>query len=138
MTALTLVALVSIRRWTTDTHAERVRLADATREAETEKSRYIAGQAAMEVERDRMRRDAASGREQLEIQLATARQALADQLEEDRAKISCDALEAALIMLPGLLSEGRPEHGTVIGFPAQPARHQRAQEPKRDRGATRG
>ncbi|MYZ37517.1 MULTISPECIES: hypothetical protein [unclassified Streptomyces] len=119
MIALTLIALVSIRKWTTDTHAERGRLAEAMREADTERGRSVAVQAAMEVERARIRRDAAAELERMEARLRAERQAIRDQLEEERARMACESLGIAFRMIKAGLLEDRPaeEHGKVIGFP---------------------
>ncbi|MFF2189300.1 hypothetical protein [Streptomyces sp. NPDC058155] len=132
MTSLTLIALVSIRRWTTNTDAERRRLGDATREAETEKTRSIAAQAAMEVERDRLLRDAASRRARLDAQLKTERKAMRDQLEADRAQIAIEALEEAFRLIRGGLCDPskQPGEGTVIEFPEQPSERPAAVRPR--------
>ncbi|MFD3917193.1 hypothetical protein [Streptomyces sp. NPDC058603] len=152
MTALTLIALVSIRKWTSDTYSERNRLADATREADQEKMRLVAAAAAQEAEIQRIRRDAVAAREQLEARLTAERQAMHEQLEAerkamreqlevDRARITCEAMEAAFALLPGMLAEQKrsaTRGGAVIGFPTQA--HQRAdsESSARDHGATRG
>lgn len=137
MTALTLIALVSIRKWTTDTRAERARLADATREADTERSRSFAARAAMEVERERMGRDVASEREQLEARLKTERAAMRKELEEERARIVSETLEAAFRMIPGLVAEQKAD-GTVIGFPTQGQLARPRAEESHGRGHGRG
>lgn len=132
MTALTLIALVSIRRWTTNTDAERRRLADATREAETEKTRGIAAQAAMEVERNRLLRDAASQRAQLEALLKAERKAMHDQLEADRTEIGIDALKEAFRLIhEGLCDPPKQQsQGTVIDFPEQSSERPAAARPR--------
>lgn len=126
MTALTLIALVSIRRWTTNTQVERQRLADATRDAEIERTRYVAGQAALEMERERVLRDAASEREQVAARLRNDQATMRNQFEDERATLQCESFEAGASMaLRGLFDRPAPSaHGKVVSFPfpSQPAR----------------
>ncbi|MFJ9029752.1 hypothetical protein ACIRQP_14710 [Streptomyces sp. NPDC102274] len=137
MTALTLIALVAIRSWTTDTREERQRLADAQREADTERSRSVASQAALEVERSRIQRDAAAEWARIEARLQTERQAMRAQLEEERAKMACESLETAFRMINAGLFEDRPAgHGKVIGFPSHAARAREEAACDRDRGVS--
>lgn len=119
MTALTLIALVLIRRWVTNTTAERQRLGDAVREADAERMRYVAAQAALEVERSRLRRDSAVEREQLAARLATERTAMEAQFEEGRTKLVCDTVETTVqLVREGLLDTSAPApYAQVIGFP---------------------
>ncbi|MFF9568446.1 hypothetical protein [Streptomyces sp. NPDC014685] len=136
MTALTLICLVAIRRWVTNTAAERQRLGDAVRDADADRMRYVAAQAALEVERGRLQRDAEAARQQLADQLDAERAALDARFEEERARLICETTEAAF----RLFHEGRldtsnnPGSARIIGFPT-PAHHQRAAQ---ERGATRG
>ncbi|WP_141724702.1 hypothetical protein [Streptomyces niveus] len=138
MTTLTLIALVAIRRWTTNTDNERRRLADATREADNERMRYMAGLAALELERQRVQRDADADREHTAARLKVERAAMRDQFEADRAVLICESLDTAFHLVRSGAFEGpiTTRRGTVIGFPAPIT--QRAQETSRDRGATRG
>lgn len=139
MTALTLIALISIRRWITNTADERRRLADATREADAERMRCTAVRAALELERQRVERDAEAAAEHMAARLAAERAAMWDQFEADRAALICESLDTAMrLVLSGKLdgSAGTTGRGTVIGFP-MPV-HQRASDSSRDRGATRG
>ncbi|MEV5851464.1 hypothetical protein [Streptomyces anulatus] len=137
MTALTLIALVMIRRWITTTNAERQRLGDAVREADAERMRYVAAQAALEVERSRLRRDAAAEREQLAARLATERDAMDAQFEEKRNTVVIETFATTVeLVRDGLLDVNDPaSYGRVIGFPT-PELRQQAAEAARGRGAS--
>lgn len=129
ITALTLIALTLIRRWITDTSADRERMrTDLAAERERlradecvatgERVKYLAAQAALGVERDRMRRDRAADVEGVAAQLAAERERLSDQFEEARNQVVQEASEAAWqIFLQGGLpvpAKGR----TVLPFPS--------------------
>lgn len=139
MTALTLIALVLIRRWITNADADRQRHDDAVRAADTERMRYVAAQAALEVERGRLRRDIAVEHQQVAATLDAERAAMRERFEEDRATLVCETIETTFL----LFRDGKfapTEHGyaaQVIGFP-RPAHQRAAEEPTRGRGATRG
>lgn len=122
MTALTLIALVAIRKWVTNTAAERARLAEATREVEAERLRYVAGQAAQEQESTRLRRDAAVQVRRAARQLEVERAAMAVEFEEKRAALICRTFEATyrLAREDRIESEREQhEHATVVQFPDQ-------------------
>lgn len=132
ITALTLIALVAIRRWVTDTEAERARLAEDSREAQNEKTRAIAAQAALEMERQRLARDAAADRARTAAILRAEREAMRDQFEEQRAKLASDAFATGVRMERSGALEPESEHdrAQVIGlFPQQ------ERERARDAGA---
>lgn len=139
MTAVTLIALVSIRKWTTNTDAARSRLSDATREADNERTRYIAAQAALEVERQRVQRDAASDREQMAVRLASEQAAMQEQFEDDRATLVCETMEQTVLMYRAGAFDPPSQHdrGRVIGFPDRLVQQAAAAERARDHGATR-
>ncbi|MFJ8855289.1 hypothetical protein [Streptomyces sp. NPDC102437] len=137
MTALTFICLVAIRRWVTNTAAERKRLGDAVRDADADRMRYVAAQAALEAERGRLQRDAAAERQQLTARLHTERAALDARFEEERAKLICETTEAAFRLFhDGRLDTSDANSARIIGFPT-PAHHQRAAQ-ESHRGATRG
>ncbi|MZF56883.1 hypothetical protein GTX53_24145 [Streptomyces sp. SID5594] len=139
MTALTLIALVLIRRWVTNTTAERQRLSDATREKDTERMRYLAAQAALEVERGRLRRDARTEREHLTARLAAERAAMSAQFEDQRAELVCKTMETTVqLYRDGHFDPGAPApYAQVISLPN--LTHQRADAAQpRGRGVTRG
>ncbi|MFJ9112953.1 hypothetical protein [Streptomyces sp. NPDC102283] len=133
MTALTLIALVLIRRWVTNTTAERQRLSDATREKDTEHMRYLAAQAALEVERGRLRRDAIVEREQLTARLAAERAAMNERFEEQRAELVCKTMEATVqLYRDGHFDPSAPTaYARIIGFPTPEVRQRAAEEPQR-------
>ncbi|MFJ9234093.1 hypothetical protein ACIRJ3_03800 [Streptomyces anulatus] len=137
MTALTLIALVLIRRWITTTAAERQRLGDAVREADAERMRYVAAQAALEVERSRLRRDAAAEREQVNARLAAEREAMSTQFEEQRAELVCTTMETTVqLYRAGAFDPSDPaSYARVIGFPT-PAVREHPAETARGRGAS--
>lgn len=138
MTALTLIALVLIRRWITNAATERQRHDDAVRAADTERMRYVAAQAALEVERGRYRRDIASEHQRMTATLEAKRAALCERFEEERNKLICDTVESTVeLVRDGLLNPTTHQYGQIIGFPS-PAHQRAAEEPTRGRGATRG
>ncbi|MFB6787627.1 hypothetical protein ACFCWT_13220 [Streptomyces olivaceus] len=98
MPVLTLVALVAVRRWIVDTRDERRALAAAQRQAEGERTRYIAAQAALENEQGRLRRDMAAERAQINARMAAEREALTIEFEERRATLVCETMEATVLM----------------------------------------
>ncbi|MFF9690288.1 hypothetical protein [Streptomyces sp. NPDC014623] len=138
MTALTLIALVLIRRWVTRADGERSRLGDAVRDADTERMRYVAAQAALEVERGRLQRDIAAERQRMTATLDAERATLTERFEEDRAKLVCETIENTFHMFrDGKFAPTEHEYAQIIGFP-RPAHQRAAEEPTRGRGATRG
>ncbi|MFD3517765.1 hypothetical protein [Streptomyces sp. NPDC058657] len=150
MTALTLIALIAIRRWTTNTDAERASLAAATREADTERMRSVANQASLEAERQRLLRDAASERARLAAAMDVERAAMRAQFEEEKNRLVCETFEAAYNLFKESGGEFAPcpDHAKVIGLfgtaaPKRapvPAPSPSAPEPSptHERGATRG
>lgn len=106
---LATLSLIVLHRWVTDTSAERGRLAAATTAASNEQARYIAGLAAVDAERARVRRDAtAMARHQL-AQLEAERAKLQAEFDADRERISTEAFRTgALMERAGLLKEPQP------------------------------
>lgn len=137
--ALTFIALVVIRRWITDTNVERRRLDDAVRQADADRMRYVAAQAALEAERARVRHDVAVERQQLTVRLEAERAAMDEQFEEARSQLIIDTTEAAVRLIgsgfPNNVSA--PVYARVIELPS-PAHQRAAAESTRGRGATRG
>lgn len=137
MTAAILLFLTQVRRWTTDTQAERNRLADATREARAEHMRYVAAQAALTIERQRIHRDAAAEREHNAARLAAERKAMRDLFEDERETLICKTMESTVnLVRAGLLDDKpAPAHAKVIGlFPSQ-SDPQGAEHRTRERGS---
>ncbi|MER5675823.1 hypothetical protein ABT081_02650 [Streptomyces sp. NPDC002238] len=138
MTALTLIALVLIRRWITSAATDRQRHDDAVRAADTERMRYVAAQAALEVERGRLRKDVASEHKRLTATHDAERAAMHARFEEERNALICETIETTVgLVRDGLLNPTTHQYGQIIGFPS-PAHQRAAEEPARGRGATRG
>jgi hypothetical protein len=113
--ALATIGLLLLRRWITDTSAERGRLATALADAAAERDRYIAANAAVEAERARVRRDAASLATQQRAQLAAEREHLQGSFERERERIATDAFRTGAMMeRAGLLAEPQPATVTHI------------------------
>ncbi len=121
MIALTLLILLAVRRWIIDTSAERTRLAEATRSANDERTKYIAAQTAVEMERQRLTRDAAADRARTLALLDAERAAMQDAFEEQKAQLVADTLEvgAKLFRDRAAGEQARHDHARVIEFPKQ-------------------
>jgi hypothetical protein len=132
MPALTLIALVAIRKWVTDTSEDRRLLAASIREAQAEKSRYFAAKAALENEQGRLTRDAAIDRRRAAVAAMAEREALHQQFEEKRAQLVCHTFEMAFEMarrVPDEHARADDKADVVIQFPVQ----QQEQAPVRER-----
>lgn len=130
LAGLTVIALVVIRLWVTDTRDERRTLAAAQREAQGRKDTYLAAKAALENERGRLSRDMAAERASLDARLRAEREAVAADFEERRAALIAETMEATLLMVHnGTLTP--PPSATLIPFPRQQA------EPQPERGRSR-
>lgn len=117
---LTAVGLTLIRRWVTDTTAERENLAAARRVAEEERSRAFAEQAALEGERSRLYRDLEAARAADEERLTIERAAMAQEFEDARAKLACESMSIlASWVVNGKVRPPERKSGTVIRFPDQ-------------------
>ncbi|MEU0991078.1 hypothetical protein [Streptomyces sp. NPDC005953] len=131
LVALTSLVLIFVRHWTSDTRAERARLGEATRDASAVSARYLAAQAALDSERQRLLRDTAAERERCKAQLEAERAALLQEFEESRARIACEAFEAAVVIWrKGIPKEA--QHAKVIGFPTQERERERERPRSRD------
>ncbi|MGA6223531.1 hypothetical protein ACPESV_24740 [Streptomyces umbrinus] len=135
LTALTAIALILIRRWIVDTKDERRILAAAQRQAEGERSRYVAARAALENEQGRLNRDMAAEKQGLAARLHHEREALRGEFEERRAGLIAETMEATVMMVRGgkFDVEKKPS-GNLIPFPQQ---HQSA-ELQRERSREHG
>ncbi|MFF5670323.1 hypothetical protein ACFY8S_09325 [Streptomyces hygroscopicus] len=119
MTALAGIILLSVRTWITDVSAERCQLQLAARDLDTERTRYVAAQAALQEERGRMRADLASIQTQTRQELEREREALRQEFDDRRAELIRETFEEAVRMVrAGLLDTPEPR-GTVVRFPAQ-------------------
>lgn len=121
---LTVLVLINIRQWITDTSAERALLAAAQREAQNQKNVYITAQAALENEQGRLAQDLAAERAALDARLAAEREALRDEFEERRATLQAETMEATVMMLRG---DGFAPSttGQLIQFPKQHPQQER-------------
>lgn len=135
ITALTLIALVVIRKWVTDTSDERRILAAAQREAQGERSRFIALRAGLENEQCRLARDMAAERAALTTRLAAEREAMADEFEERRAAYASETAEVfALMVHGGRFAPATSPTGKVIHFPSQQPEQQVEHVRSREQG----
>jgi hypothetical protein len=135
---LTVTALITIRRWITDTRQERQLLAAAQREAQGERSKYVAAQAALEVEQGRLRRDLDAERRALTVRLQAEREAMARQFEEARGDMIAETIEATLLMhRAGKFAPTKTATGRLIEFPRQHPERQAERERSREHGGVR-
>lgn len=133
---LTVIALITIRKWVTDTRAERQLLAASQREAQAQKFRYLTAQAALEVEQGRLRRDIDSERRAITIHLKAEREAMAREFDEQRATVISETVEASFLMFrSGKVAAARTATGKLIQmFPQQHPQHQEERARSRERG----
>lgn len=132
MPALTLIALVLVRRWVSDVRDERRTLAEAQRAAEQERSRYVAAKAALENEQGRMSRDRVAEQHRLAAQLLAERDKMVAEFEEQRNELISNTMESTLLMIHnGELAPDTLPRGRVIRFPRQDPAEQ--SEPTRSR-----
>lgn len=135
MIALTGLILIALRKWTTDTRTERTILAAAQREAQAERARYFAAQAALENEQGRLNRDMAAERAGLNARLRAERERLHEEFEEQRATLVSETMEATfLLMRDGKFDPEASPPGNLIQFPHQ----QPQQQPQRARSREHG
>lgn len=126
MVALTLIALLFIHHWFTNTSQERRDLAERTRAAEDERNRYVSLKAALENEQGRLARDMAAERASLAVRLATEREALHSEFEERRASLIAETMEATVLMFHNGKFAPQPSvKGNLIQFPQQQPERER-------------
>ncbi|GAB2731409.1 hypothetical protein [Streptomyces bullii] len=139
MSGLVLVALVLIRRWIVDTSEERRALAAALRDAQAEKARYFAAQAALENEQGRLNRDMNVERMRIAKQLLTEREAMRVEFEEQRAALIAETMEAAFLMMRNRKSPSEPPaQCNLIQFPEKLPAQERSAAPERERSRGHG
>lgn len=132
---LTVIVLIVIRRWVTDTRAERQLLAAAQREAHNQKSVYVAAQAALENEQGRLNRDMAAERLALSARLKSERDALARDFAEQRATVIAETMEATFHMFRGgKFAPTQTVTGNLIEFPRQHPERQEERARSREHG----
>lgn len=133
-TALILIALIKIKRWVTDTNAERRDLARAQCAAEEERRRHVAAQGAMEAEQTRLRRDLNAERAQVAATLTVERAAMEAKFEKERFQIQTDAFKSGVLFeRAGMLEPEAPIVGNLIQFPKQAAEAAATQQRERSR-----
>ncbi|MET8475375.1 hypothetical protein ABZY90_19835 [Streptomyces sp. NPDC006422] len=132
---LTAFLLTILHRWITDTARDRERHFEAARALDEERAKYVAARAALEAERERVRRDAAADREHSVARLAEERAVMEDQFESAKAELVCRAFEAGVRMQrSGKLDEPEVPHGRVVRFPTAGPADQQAGERSREHG----
>ena len=115
----TLIALGKIKRWVTDTNAERRALARATLQAEQEQMRFLALQSAGEAEMTRLRHDVAAERAEVAKMLVTERAAMEAALERSRLELQKEAFQTGVRFERAGMLEADPPKGNLIRFPMQ-------------------
>jgi membrane protein implicated in regulation of membrane protease activity len=135
MTGLSLIILIFVRRWVTDTSAERRNLAVAQREAQSEQSRYFALQAAAENERCRLSADMAAERARIAATLKAEREKLRAEFEGNRAKELAEAFQTGAEMeRAGAFKRKQQPRGNLLKFPQkQPSQPEQEREHERSR-----
>lgn len=126
MVALTLIALLFIHHWFTNTSEERRALADATRAADDERNRYFSLEAALENEHGRRTQAVAAERASLAVRLATEREALRSEFEERRASLIAETMEATFRMKLNGGFDQPSGKGNLIQFPQQQPERERS------------
>lgn len=135
MIALTVIILTVIHKWVTDTSTVRSMLAATQREAQAQHHRYLAAQAMMEIEQDRLRRDLNMEKAALGKRLRNERAAIAAEFEERRAALIAETMEATFLMIrDGKFAPDTEQGATLIRFPNQ----QPQSQPRHDRPRERG
>ncbi|MFJ4624302.1 hypothetical protein [Streptomyces sp. NPDC088812] len=134
MIALAVIILTVLHSWITDTRTERIALAAAQREAQAERTRCIAAQAALENEQGRLYRDLAAERAADRERLEKERAAMHEQFELDRGQL----VNEAMATLASWIVDGKvqpPERKTnLIRFPNQEQQTVRTPQRETPRG----
>jgi hypothetical protein len=133
LTGLTVIALVVIHQWVTDTTDERRALAAAQREAQARKDTYLAAQAALENEQVRLNRDMAAERAGIAVRFRADREAMAADFEERRASLIAETMQATVLMMRDGKLAPQPS-AKLIPFPHQQAERQPERERSREHG----
>jgi hypothetical protein len=129
LVSLTFVALALLHRWITDTSDQRRTMTEAQSQAEAERARYFALEAALEGEHARLSRDLAAKEARLAAQVEAERRALEAAFEARRAELICETTDAVVKMFhDGKLAPAPSAAGNVIRFPAQQPDHSRTRE----------
>ncbi|MFJ8145982.1 hypothetical protein ACIQ6R_13010 [Streptomyces sp. NPDC096048] len=124
MVGLTLAILIFVRRWVCDTRDERRILAATQREAQAERTRMIAAQAAQMNEMGRLRQERAAERARNRAILKAEREKLQAEFANTRAKELSEAFQTGAEMERAGVFKKRqqPVRGNLLTFPKkQPA-----------------
>lgn len=136
MVGLSAVILVMVRHWVMNTGEERRILAAAQREAQAERSRYFAAQAALENEQGRLNRDMAAERARMTATLTAERAKMRAEFEEERTQLVTDAFRTGVEMeRAGDLKPQTPVRGNLIPFPEKQPGRVPQQERSREHGS---
>ncbi|MEV3857794.1 hypothetical protein AB0J38_26145 [Streptomyces sp. NPDC050095] len=121
MVGLIGLLMLFLRHWVTTTSEERRALAEAQGEAQAERSRYVALQAANESEHGRVLRDVAATRAALKATLDSERRKLRAEFAGTRATELAEAFQTGVEMeRSGALQATRSQRGNLIPFPGLP------------------
>lgn len=137
MTGLSLVILILVRFWICNTNEERRMLAAAQREAQSERSRYFAAQAAHTNELGRNRREMAAERARLTATLKAERAKMQAEFDNTRAKELSEAFQTGAEMERAGVFKKRqqPPRGNLLKFPKkQPSAPEAERERSREHG----
>lgn len=135
LSALTVIALILIRHWIGDTSEERRLLAASQREAQAERSRYFAAQAALEVEQGRLTVDRSTQLRADTKRLQVEREKMTADFEERRAALVSETIEEVVSMIVnGKLAPESPTENKVIQFPHQHSHPQPERARSREHG----
>lgn len=136
LVALTVIALILIRRWIVDTSEERRLLAASQRQAQAERYKYFACQAAMEVEQGRLARDRAIEQRADAARLQVEREAMAAEFENKRADLIVETMRATFQMIYSRkFAPDQTPMGSLIEFPKQHPQQERSRS--REHGVVR-
>lgn len=120
LTGVSVIALILIRTWISDTSDARSALAAAQRDTERERSRYFAAQAALENEQGRLRQELNNERRRIASQLVQEREAMNAAFEEKKAALVSETMEVTVRMFRnGDFAPDTLTTGQLIQFPKQ-------------------
>lgn len=127
--AVTVIAMLIMRRWVVDASDERRRLAEAERRAQDEYASYIALKAALEVEQGRLRQDISAEHAALNERLDVERAAMEEEFEMARTELSNEAMRIAFSWVKsGKVQPPERARNNLIAFPQQDPQQERARE----------
>jgi hypothetical protein len=135
MVGVSLVILLFVRYWVVNTSEERRVLAAAQRQAQEERTQYIAAKAALENEHGRLNRDMAAERARIRAALKVEQAKMRAEFDEERATLAAEAFRTGVEMeRAGMLKPDRQPAGNLIKFPKQVPQPAPARERSREHG----